>query len=92
MNISILAAGARGMYCGSCMRDNALAAALKRAGHAVTLIPLYTPLRTDSPGAAIPEVYYGGERGPSVLSPTRLAACFVIRRGCSMRFSTGPGC
>ena len=60
MNISILAAGAGGMYCGSCMRDNSLAAALKRQGHQVTLIPLYTPLRTDSPGASIPEVYYGG--------------------------------
>ena len=60
MKISILAAGAGGMYCGSCMRDNALAAALKRAGHDVTLIPLYTPLRTDAAGASIPEVYYGG--------------------------------
>jgi len=60
LNISILAAGAGGMYCGSCMRDNALAAALKRQGHQVTLIPLYTPLRTDVPGASISEVYYGG--------------------------------
>jgi ABC-type lipoprotein export system ATPase subunit/glycosyltransferase involved in cell wall biosynthesis len=48
------------MYCGSCMRDNALAAALKRAGHDVTLIPLYTPLRTDAPDAGSSEVYYGG--------------------------------
>ena len=60
MNISILAAGAGGMYCGSCMRDNALAAALKRQGHEVTLIPLYTPLRTDAPDASIPDVFYGG--------------------------------
>jgi ABC-type lipoprotein export system ATPase subunit/glycosyltransferase involved in cell wall biosynthesis len=60
LNISILAAGAGGMYCGSCMRDNALATALKRQGHAVTLIPLYSPLRTDAPTESIPEVYYGG--------------------------------
>jgi len=60
LNISILAAGAGGMYCGSCMRDNALAAALKRQGHAVTLVPLYTPLRTDAPAASIPDVFYGG--------------------------------
>ena len=60
MNISILAAGAGGMYCGSCMRDNALATALKRLGHAVTLIPLYSPLRTDATAESIPEVYYGG--------------------------------
>ena len=60
MNISILAAGAGGMYCGSCMRDNALATALKRQGHTVTLIPLYSPMRTDEPGVSIPDVYYGG--------------------------------
>jgi glycosyltransferase involved in cell wall biosynthesis len=60
VNISILAAGAGGMYCGSCMRDNALAAALRRNGHQVTLIPLYTPLRSEQPDAAHPEVFYGG--------------------------------
>ena len=42
------------------MRDNTLAAALKRGGHEVTLIPLYTPLRTDAPDAGSSEVYYGG--------------------------------
>ena len=60
MNISILAAGSGGMYCGSCMRDNALAGALKRRGHDVTLIPLYTPLRTEPTSAAIGQVFYGG--------------------------------
>ena len=60
LKISILAAGAGGMYCGSCMRDNALAAALRRQGHSVTLIPMYTPLRTDEVGASIPDVFYGG--------------------------------
>jgi ABC-type lipoprotein export system ATPase subunit/glycosyltransferase involved in cell wall biosynthesis len=60
LNISILAAGAGGMYCGSCMRDNALAGALKRLGHTVTLIPLYSPMRTDAPGVSISDVYYGG--------------------------------
>ena len=32
LNISILAAAQGGMYCGSCMRNNALASALKRRG------------------------------------------------------------
>src|SRR5690349_9022463 len=61
LNISILAAGAAGMYCGSCMRDNGLAATLVRMGHAVTLVPLYTPLRTEqaSPGTH-DEVFFGG--------------------------------
>ena len=61
MNIAILAAGAGGMYCGSCMRDNALAMALKRLGHSVTLIPLYSPLRSEQPqDATVSQVFYGG--------------------------------
>src|SRR5881394_1663230 len=60
VKICILAAGAGGMYCGSCMRDNALAAALKRLGHDVTLIPLYTPLKTDAPSVSGKRVFFGG--------------------------------
>lgn len=60
MNIAMLAAGAGGMYCGSCMRDNSLARGLIRAGHAVTLVPLYTPMRTDEPVASIGQVFFGG--------------------------------
>jgi hypothetical protein len=63
LNISIMAAGAAGMYCGSCMRDNGLAATLIRMGHAVTLVPLYTPLRTEAlPGERVAhdEVFFGG--------------------------------
>lgn len=60
MNISVLAAGAGGMYCGSCMRDNALAGTLRRLGHQVTLIPLYTPLRSEAGDASDTEVFYGG--------------------------------
>ena len=60
MNIAILAAGAAGMYCGSCMRDNALAAALMRLGHKVSLIPLYTPLKTEPKSVSHDEVFFGG--------------------------------
>src|SRR2546430_1788206 len=42
LRIAILAAGAAGMYCGSCIRDNALAMALKNMGHDCVMIPLYT--------------------------------------------------
>ena len=59
MRIAYLAAGAAGMYCGSCLHDNALAAALLRAGHDVALVPLYTPLRVDGEGVAIDRVFYG---------------------------------
>lgn len=48
------------MYCGSCLRDNALAGALMRLGHRVVLVPLYTPLRTDTKDQSIPQVFMGG--------------------------------
>lgn len=60
MNISILAAGAGGMYCGSCLRDSAIAHALRNQGHVVTLIPLYTPLKNERDVGTTHEVFYGG--------------------------------
>jgi len=62
MRIVLLAAGAGGMYCGSCLRDNALAAAMMRAAgdDEILLVPLYTPMRTDEPTASTDAVYYGG--------------------------------
>jgi glycosyltransferase involved in cell wall biosynthesis len=48
------------MYCGSCLRDNALAAELLARGHEVTLVPLYTPLLTDEPDVTRPQVLFGG--------------------------------
>jgi glycosyltransferase involved in cell wall biosynthesis len=62
MRAALLAAGAAGMYCGSCLRDNRLAAALRRAGRDVVLIPLYTPLTTDEPDASDTGIYFGGAR------------------------------
>ena len=58
MRIAYITAGAAGMYCGNCLRDHALARALRGLGEEVTLVPIYTPLQTDlEPG---PEV----RRGP----------------------------
>ena len=39
--------GAGKMYCGACVRDNALVLALRRLGHAVVMAPLYLPLTLD---------------------------------------------
>lgn len=39
--------GAGKMYCGACLRDNALTAALRLLGHAVVMAPLYLPLTLD---------------------------------------------
>lgn len=60
MKILALTAGAARMYCGSCLRDNALAAELKRQGHDVTLLPLYTPTRTDEPNVSEQQVFLNG--------------------------------
>jgi glycosyltransferase involved in cell wall biosynthesis len=59
MRIAYVGAGAAGMYCGSCLHDNTLAAALMRLGHEVVLLPAYTPMRTDEEGVAIDRVFYG---------------------------------
>lgn len=48
------------MYCGSCLRDNALATELMARGHDVTLLPVYTPTRTDEPNVSQERVFFGG--------------------------------
>ena len=60
MKILSITAGAAGMYCGSCFRDNGLAAELIARGHDVTLIPVYTPTRTDEANVSRPDVLFGG--------------------------------
>ena len=61
MRILTLTAGAGGMYCGSCIRDNTLAQALTRLGHEPILVPLYTPPRTDEPSATSGRrIFFGG--------------------------------
>jgi len=61
MRILSITAGAAGMYCGSCFRDNALAAELIAQGHEVSLVPMYTPTRTDEPNATTSRrVLFGG--------------------------------
>ncbi len=60
MRLLHITAGAGGMYCGSCLRDNALAAELLRRGHDVMLLPVYTPTLTDEPNVSVPRVLFGG--------------------------------
>ena len=48
------------MYCGSCLRDNALATELISRGHDVTLLPVYTPTLTDEPNVSGDKVFFGG--------------------------------
>ena len=60
MRILSFTGGAGAMYCGSCLRDNALAAALLARGHDVVLTPVYTPTRTDERNVSRAQVFFGG--------------------------------
>jgi glycosyltransferase involved in cell wall biosynthesis len=60
MKILSITAGAAGMYCGSCLRDNALAAELLKQGHEVLLVPIYTPTLTDEENVSQRRVFFGG--------------------------------
>ena len=48
------------MYCGSCLRDNAMATELMARGHDVMLLPVYTPTFTDEPNVSRDHVVLGG--------------------------------
>ncbi len=61
MRVLSLTAGAAGMYCGTCMRDNSLARELIRQGNEVLLVPIYTPTLTDQDNVSYKErVFFGG--------------------------------
>jgi glycosyltransferase involved in cell wall biosynthesis len=60
MRILHITAGAAQMYCGSCLRDNALAAEMLARGHDVVLLPMYTPTLTDEPNVSRERVFFGG--------------------------------
>jgi glycosyltransferase involved in cell wall biosynthesis len=78
LKIAYIAAGAGGMYCGSCLHDNALARALNALGHPTLLLPTYTPLRTDEESQSLKQVFYGGigvylaQRYPALRRPLPL--------------------
>jgi glycosyltransferase involved in cell wall biosynthesis len=60
LRLLAVTAGAGGMYCGSCLRDNTLAAELQARGHDVTLLPVYTPTRTDEENVSDSRVFFSG--------------------------------
>src|SRR5262249_17559294 len=60
MKILSITAGAAGMYCGSCLRDNTLAGELISEGHDVILLPLYTPTLTAEANVSANKVFFGG--------------------------------
>jgi glycosyltransferase involved in cell wall biosynthesis len=61
VNIIQLTPGAGAMYCGGCLRDNALVAALRKLGHEALMVPLYLPLTLDEQDqSAGTPVFFGG--------------------------------
>src|SRR5437016_3108638 len=60
MRITYITAGAGGMFCGSCLRDNTLVTALIALGHDALLVPTYTPIHTDEPDVSQKRVFFGG--------------------------------
>ena len=101
MKILFVTAGAAGMYCGSCLRDNALAAELKSRGHDVLLVPLYTPTLTDEPNVSEDRVFFGGisvylqQKAPFFRWAPRIVdklldAPWLIRAASSGSISTDP--
>jgi glycosyltransferase involved in cell wall biosynthesis len=61
MHIIELTPGTGSFYCGTCLRDNALVAELRRQGHDALMVPLYLPMILDEPAAAgSTPLFYGG--------------------------------
>src|SRR5258708_4364392 len=61
MNIIQITPGAGAMFCGNCLRDNALVATLRSLGHDALMVPLYLPLTLDEPDqSATAPIFFGG--------------------------------
>ena len=75
------------MYCGTCLRDNALATELLARGHDVSLLPVYTPTRTDETNVSDGHVFFGGI---SVYLEQHLPAASARRPPSSTSSGTSP--
>jgi glycosyltransferase involved in cell wall biosynthesis len=96
MRVLSITAGAGEMYCGSCLRDNALAAELLRQGHDVTLLPVYTPTRTDEANVSQDRVFLGGisvylEQHVPLFRRTPAVLDRLWDSAAALRFATGRG-
>ena len=61
MRIVQLTPGTGNFYCGSCLRDNALVAALRKQNHDAVLLPMYLPHWVDEPSVVEnAPLFFGG--------------------------------
>jgi hypothetical protein len=96
LRILSVTAGAGGMYCGSCLRDNVLAGELQARGHDVTLLPVYTPTRTDEENVSESQVFFSGisvylEQNFALFRKTPAILDFVWDTPAVIRAATGRG-
>ena len=96
MRLLQITAGAGGMYCGTCLRDNALATELLARGHDVLLLPVYTPTRTDEANVSNGRVFFGGisvylQQHVPLLRRTPAALDFLWDLPRVIRAATGRG-
>jgi len=96
VKIAYITAGAAGMYCGSCLHDNTLAAALMAKGHDVALMPTYTPTRTDEEDVSMDRVFYGAvnvflEQKSAVFRHTPQALHWLLDRPALLDWVSGRG-
>ena len=89
MRIAFITAGAAGMYCGSCMRDNTLVAAL-RASSATTRCSS-PPTRPSAPTRRT-SARSASSSAASTSTSSRSSGCSATRRGSSTGCSTSAGC
>jgi len=90
MRILSITAGAAGMYCGSCLRDNALAIELMARGHDVTLVPVYTPTLTDDRNVSRRDVLFGALAAGAMM-PIRGALAKASQPATPVNFAVPPG-
>ena len=93
MRIAYITSGAAGMFCGSCMRDNTLVAALRDLGHDALLVSTYTPIRTDEADVSLGRVFYGGinvylEQKSRLFRHTPRFVDWLLNRPALIRFAT----
>jgi glycosyltransferase involved in cell wall biosynthesis len=96
VRILSVTAGAAGMYCGSCLRDNALATELLARGHDVVLLPVYTPTRTDEENVSDSRVFFSGisvylEQNFPLFRKTPAVLDFIWDTPAVIRVATGRG-
>jgi glycosyltransferase involved in cell wall biosynthesis len=96
MRILQITAGAGGMYCGSCLRDNTLATETQARGHDVTLLPVYTPTRTDEENVSTGDVFFGGisvylEQHVPLLRHSPAILDWIWDRPAVIKMATGRG-